>query len=61
MKIFLFLTVLGLIVGIFLGKYWFNQPIIHGPDSNIIKYNVYQEEDGKCYKYNPKPYVCGLI
>lgn len=31
----------------------------HGPNSNIIKSNIYyHQKNGKCYKFDTIPYVC---
>lgn len=33
-------------------------PGTHGPDSNIVKDQVYRNREGKCYSMSPIAYVC---
>lgn len=50
-------VLLGLIVGWMIMYWWIRRPKIHGPNSNIIREQIYRDND-KCYKYTPMPYVC---
>lgn len=35
--------------------------VYHGPDSNDVKKRIYQDDQGSCYKYVPKTYICPLV
>ena len=53
--------IVSFLLGLFLG-YWFNNGptvIPQGGDSNLIKTQTYQLEDG-CYKYSVQPVVCPI-
>lgn len=47
------------VFGFYLGRFIFNDTVMHGPDSNIIKKNVYKHFD-RCYSYTLVPYICPL-
>ena len=50
----------GLIVGILLNLFIMgNGNIYKGPNSNIIKHNIFKE-NGKCYRLVPKIYLCPI-
>jgi hypothetical protein len=55
------LTIISLIIGwltaIIMYPYIQRAPV-HGPDSNIVRKEVFIK-DGKYYKYEPIPYLCG--
>jgi hypothetical protein len=50
---------IGLCIGIIIGKQLFNKIKYKGPDSNIIKKNTYEDNKGK-YKWNPKVCICPI-
>jgi len=54
--------ILGLTTGIILGKIYDDfcerKKTYSGPDSNIIKNNIYIDSGGKCYKLVPKVHIC---
>lgn len=52
--------ILGIIIGIIIGYYCFKTYIYKGPDSNIISKEIYEESDGKKYKWVPKVCICPL-
>lgn len=49
---------LSIITGLFLGiliMFYFKKNIYHGPDSNIIKYNIYYDiKTNTCFQLIPK-------
>lgn len=63
--IFMLNLILGLLMGLALG-YLFSQRFRynwHGPDSNDVQGNIYQDQENAdvCYTYQPVPYICPLI
>jgi uncharacterized protein YxeA len=53
-------VIIGLVIGIIIGIYLFKKDIYKGPDSNIIKKNIYEEKDGRKYKWVPKITICPI-
>ena len=37
-----------------------NDVLYRGPDSKIIKFNIYKSKDEKCYVLEPKIYLCPM-
>lgn len=59
--IYYIITVLvGLIIGVMIGLYFFKKDINRGPNSNKIKEMIYEEKDGKKYKWIPKITICPI-
>jgi hypothetical protein len=57
----IFSIILGLVFGFIIMKLK-NNNNFHGPNSNIIRQNVYQygnKYGNKCYTYTPEVYMCG--
>lgn len=50
----------GFLIGVILFKLLYQTDIHKGPDSNIVKKRVYTNNDGKCFRFEPLPYLCGL-
>jgi len=56
-----FSILFGLLLGYFLIRALYSQAIYHGPDSNIVKRQIFfDEETQQCYRFMPKSYVCPL-
>lgn len=55
------IILLGLLIGIFVGKYLFIKHIYKGPDSNIISKEINIDPiNGHKYKWVPKVCVCPI-
>lgn len=52
--------IIGLILGIIFYKSLFKNVIYKGPNSNIIKKQIYQDKEGNCYKFNTESYICPI-
>ena len=51
---------IGIVVGILIGKMTLNTTSYVGPNSRDIIKNTYRDSKGVCYKLIPKVYVCPL-
>ena len=52
----------GIIMGRLFIRYLYPLEIIHGPNSNQIKEQIYYDhKENKCYQFIPHTYVCPLI
>ena len=54
------ISIFGLIIGFILGYFIFNNNIYIGPNSNEIKKEIYEDEDGKKYKWETVLCICPL-
>ena len=52
--------IIGVIVGLILKSFLLNKKIYHGPVAKKITANIYQNEDGKCYKFITRVVPCPL-
>ena len=53
--------VCGFIVGYKIYTLYINHTLnYHGPDSNIVKHTIYQDDNGKCYQFVPEVCICPL-
>lgn len=52
--------IFGLCIGIIIGFFSFKQYIYKGPDSNIIKEQIYTDFNGKKYKWKPNICICPI-
>jgi len=53
--------IFGFIAGYILFKYCNPSIKYHGPNSNIVKRQIYKSlSDGKCYVFKPQAYICPL-
>ena len=50
-------VIIAFIIGGILGYIFKRRRAFHGPNSNVVKTKVF-EEDGKYYKFVPKIYIC---
>ncbi len=50
---------IGLCIGIIIGRQLFNNIKYKGPDSNIVKTEIHEDDDGK-YKWRPKVCICPI-
>ncbi len=48
----------GFLIGYLIAKSLFKQ--YHGPDSNIIKNQIYKK-DNICYRFVPQMYICPIF
>ena len=59
MEIFdIIIMILGLIIGILIGYFTFNNNIYIGPNSNEIKKEIYIDKYGKKYKLDTEVCIC---
>ena len=49
--------IIGLIIGVLLATTVKPLYIYHGPNSNIVKKNIYKQ-NGKCYRLKPVIHLC---
>lgn len=49
---------LGVLTGMYLINYYKQE--YHGPDSNLVKKQLYQLESGECFRYEAIPHICPL-
>lgn len=56
----IFIILIGLIIGILLGYYFFKKYKYKGPDSNEISKKIYTDFLGNKYKWIPKVCVCPI-
>ncbi len=60
-KKIIFSFLIGFTLGYIIMKFTYFKKIHHGPNSNIIKENIFYDENNyKCYHFVPKSYVCPL-
>ena len=52
--------IIGLILGIILQNCFFKNVIYKGPNSNIVKKQIYQDDNGNCYKFRVESYICPI-
>ena len=52
--------ILGFTIGVRLMKYLVPNTEEHGPDSNIIRKEIYQDQNMNCYHYEPVAHLCGV-
>ena len=58
----LLVIIMGVIVGIYLYIIYANKKQIqHGPDSSIMRNIVIKDNNGKCYMFEPKVYICPVF
>jgi hypothetical protein len=55
---FVISIVLGFLIAHAMVRYFNFQT--HGPDSNIVRKEIHQDQNGKCYHFEPVPYICGI-
>jgi hypothetical protein len=53
-------VVIALIIGKYIGDLLFNHIDEHGPDSNVVKKNIYKNSLGTCYVMEPIAHICPL-
>jgi len=57
----IFITIIiGSILGIIIGFYFFNNVKYIGPDSNKIVKKIFYDSNGKKYKYKPHITICPI-
>ena len=49
----------SIIFGLFIAYLITSRVKFHGPDSNVIKHEIYNN-NGQCIKFEPVPYICPL-
>lgn len=54
------IMIIGLLIGIFIGYIIFNQDKYVGPNSNNIIQEIYEDENGKKYKWETKVCICPI-
>jgi hypothetical protein len=52
------IMILGLIIGLLIGYFIFNNNTYIGPNSNEIKKEIYEDEDGRKYKWDTVVCIC---
>ena len=53
-------AITGFIIGVLIMKYLLPHTVDHGPDSNIIRKEIYQDQNMNCYHYEPVAHLCGV-
>lgn len=59
--IYTFITIIiGILLGVIIGYFIFRDIKYIGPDSNEIVKNIYNDSDGRKYKYKPHITICPM-
>ena len=59
--IYTFMTIIiGILLGVIIGYFIFRDIRYIGPDSNEIVKNIYNDSDGRKYKYKPRITICPM-
>lgn len=51
--------IIGFLIGCLIGYMIKKNKMVHGPNSNIVKLQIF-EEDGKYYRFVPIAYICPI-